>query len=238
MAKEKDYDYSFSPSKLGKMQCPRCFYDENMLGIEQPRGIFPGLPGGVDRVMKDVRDSKREVFPSHLTGKINGKFYGTVAYITKLRNWQSGLKAMLLIKGKRVRVIGALDDLIEESTGAFSPYDDKTKGDLPKDDGAKYYQLQLDLYALLLQENGMQSSGKAYLNYHYPVTMNGDEIVFGHQLYTLTTDPNRAVATMEKAIELLEGKRPLSNSSCGYCQCAVKQIEQFLREMRQPAETT
>lgn len=232
----KDYDYSFSPSKLNKLECPRCFFDENKLNLPQPRGIFPGLPGGVDRVMKDVRDSKRTELPTHLVGILTGKFYGDAAYINKLRNWQSGLKAMLTIKGKRVRVIGALDDLIEEKDGTFSPYDDKTKGDLPRDDGGQYYQLQLDTYALLLRENKMPPSGKAYLNYHYPVAMDGDEIVFGHKLFTLTANPDKAIEVMEKAIDNLEGRRPLSNPSCEYCQFTGKHYALFLKEQKELME--
>jgi len=236
MAKEKDYDYSFSPSKLGKMECPRCFYDENTLDIEQPRGIFPGLPGGVDRVMKLTRDANRAVLPPNMIGTVVGRFHGDVAGIMKLRNWSSGLQARLTIKGQRVRVIGAFDDIIAEADGTYSPYDDKTKGDLPKDDGAKYYQLQLDMYHLLLRENGLTPSGKAYLNYHYPMVASGDDIVFGHVLYTLTTDATRAIGTMERAIDLLRGTRPLSNPACEFCRYAAKQLAAFLRERNEPVQ--
>lgn len=236
MAKEKDYDYSFSPSKLGVMECPRCFYDVEVNGIPQPRGIFPGLPGGVDRVMKEIRDMKREVLPNQLQGKINGKFYGDVAYITRLRNWASGLQTKLTIRGKIVRVIGALDDLIEEADSTFSPYDDKTKGDLPKNDGAQYYQTQVDVYALLLRDNKMTPSGKAYLNYHYPITMSGDEIVFGHALYTLKASPDGAIAKITQAVDLILGARPLSNPKCEFCQHAGRHFALVLKEQKDRAQ--
>jgi PD-(D/E)XK nuclease superfamily len=231
MAKDKDYDYSFSPSKLNKLECARCFYDENKLDIARPRGIFPGLPGGVDRVMKLTRDTNRAVLPANMQRVNDGRrFLGDVAGITKLRNWSSGLQAKLTINGKRVRVIGAFDDIVAEEDGTYSPYDDKTKGDLPKDDGAKYYQLQLDLYDLLLKENGLKPSGKAYLNYHYPMVVIGDEIVFGHALYALTTNADMAIAVMSKAIDILEGKRPFSNPQCEYCQFSAKHYALFLKE--------
>lgn len=232
----QDYDYSFSASKLNPMkECARCFYDANKLKVERPRGIFPGLPGGVDRVMKEIRDGNRQLLPSYLQGTLNGRFSGTVDYITRLRNWQSGLKAMLTISGKQVRVLGALDDLFEEVDGSFSPFDDKTKGDVPKDDGAQYYQLQVDLYALLIEQNGMIASRKAYLNYHYPISMDGDEIVFGHVLYTLTAYPERAIVTMEQAIALLEGGQPDSNQACEYCRFAQARVTAAVKVLAQPA---
>lgn len=237
MAKAKDYDYSFSPSKLNKLECPRCFYDENKLDIAHPRGNFPGLPGGVDRVMKLTRDADRSRLPANMQRVDDGRrFHGDVAGIEKLRNWASGLQAKLTIKDKRVRVIGAFDDIVAEADGTYSPYDDKTKGDLPKDDGAKYYQLQLDVYDLLLKENGLTPSGKAYINYHYPMVALGDDIVFGHVLYTLTTDSNRAIATLGKAIDILEGKRPPSNPKCEHCQFTGKHYALFVEEHKKLRE--
>jgi hypothetical protein len=87
------WDYSLSASKLNLMkECKRCFFDANILKVERPRGIFPSLPGGVDRVMKDYLDQYRETLPPSLKGRIPGVLWGDIAQITKLRNWRSGLK--------------------------------------------------------------------------------------------------------------------------------------------------
>ena len=216
------WDISLSPSKLGiYRECTRCFYDANVLKIDRPRGIFPSLPGGVDRVMKTVVDQYRGGLPPSLQHGITGVLWGSVEQINKLRNWRSGLKALIVTSsGRRVNLIGALDDLIQESDGTYSPYDVKTKGDVPKDDGAQYYGRQLDCYALLLAKNGMKPSGKAYLDYHYPVGLTGESMTWGHQLYTLTADPDRAVKLIEEAVAVLIGDRPAVNPSCEYCKFA------------------
>lgn len=216
------WDISLSPSKLGiYRECTRCFYDANVLKIERPRGIFPSLPGGVDRVMKDYGDQYRGQMMPHLATKLTGTLWGTVEQMNKLRNWRSGLKANLTAHGKSVNVIGALDDLVLEQDGTYSPFDTKTKGDVPKDDGSQYYQGQMDIYALFLKQANMTPSGKAYLDYWYPVVTGGDgSITFKDQLYTLTADPGRAVKLIEDAVAVLIGDRPAVNPTCEYCKFA------------------
>lgn len=224
------WDYSLSASKLNLMtECKRCFFDANILKIERPRGIFPSLPGGVDRVMKTYLDQHRGALPPSLAGKIPGVLWGDVAQITKLRHWKSGLKAVVSIGKKTVSLIGALDDLIQEFEGTFSPFDTKTKGDVPKDDGAQYYQGQLDIYALLLRENKMPPSGKGYLDYHYPVQTAGNTITFDHVLYQLTADADRAVAWIAEAVGVLTGGQPDSNPACEFCQFAQPRVTAALK---------
>ena len=73
---------SLSPSKLGVLRdCAKCFYDANMMSCPQPRGIFPSLPGGVDRVMKMYLDQYRGGLPPSLKGQIPGVLWGTVPEI-------------------------------------------------------------------------------------------------------------------------------------------------------------
>jgi hypothetical protein len=231
----KDYDYRLSNGKLGVLECPRCFYDENVLKIERPKGIFPGLPNGVDEVMKKHSDLFRGGMMPPMDTVLKGKLWGTVEQISKLRNWQSGLQATVKIGTIVVRLIGAFDDVVHEPEGTYSPYDTKTKGWIPKDDGSQYYQGQMDLYALFLRENGMTPSGKAYLNYWYPVQSDGIAIRFEHALYTLQTDPNRAVALVAKAVKVLTGGQPDGNPACGYCRFAQARVEAAVKVIAQPA---
>lgn len=234
------FDISLSPSKLGVYrECHRCFYDANVLKIERPRGIFPSLPGGVDRVMKDYGDQYRGRMMPHLATKLTGTLWGTVEQMNKLRNWRSGLKATLTVHGKSVSVIGALDDLVFERDGTYSPFDTKTKGDVPKDDGSQYYQGQMDIYALFLRQANMIPSGKAYLDYWYPVVTGGNgSITFKDQLYTLTADPDRAVKLIEDAVAVLQGGQPDENPDCEYCTFAQKRVDAALRTVVGPHNPT
>lgn len=53
-------EIALSPSALNLFKdCPRCFWLEKVRGIKRPRGIFPSLPGGMDRVIKVYFDHFR-----------------------------------------------------------------------------------------------------------------------------------------------------------------------------------
>ena len=219
---------SLSASKLNLLrECRRCFYDANVFKIERPRGIFPSLPNGVDRVMKEYIDSYRETkrLPPELEHLTGCQLWGNLDSIKKLRHWRSGLKATLTIGGQTVSIIGALDDLIVEADGTHSPYDTKTKGDLPKDDGSQYYQGQQDIYGLLLDDNGFPISGKGYLHYWYPVVAEGDRMTFKDAFYTVSVDHERAKNEIEEAVGLLSGGQPDWNDACEYCRFAQVRVE-------------
>jgi len=49
--------YKFSPSKLNLVKdCPRCFWLEFNKKFRRPRGIFPSLPSGMDKILKNHFD--------------------------------------------------------------------------------------------------------------------------------------------------------------------------------------
>lgn len=220
---------SLSPSKIGVLKdCPRCFYNENVLKIPRPRGIFPSLPGGVDRVMKDCLDAHRGSLTPSLMGELSGKLWGTKPQMDKLRNWRSGLKVELTVEGHAVQLIGALDDLIYEPDDSYSPFDTKTKGREPENDGAEYYQHQLDLYALMLRENGMPPSGKGYLEYWFPVQFTGAEMAWKSKVFTLTISAEQGVDWIKKAVKTIVGTRPSASSDCEYCEYAGRHAQQSL----------
>jgi len=76
-----------SPSKLNEFNaCSRCFYDAYTLGIKKPRGIFPSLPGGLDRVLKVYFDKFRGTLPPELKGKLPGALMTDMEKMNKWRN--------------------------------------------------------------------------------------------------------------------------------------------------------
>ena len=216
------HDISLSASKLNLFRDdPLAFWlSENGL-LKLPEQIFPSITGGIDRAMKSYLDEFRgHSLPPHLLGEVTGVLYGEIG---PLRHWQSGLKHYWTIKEKTVRVIGALDDLIvevgptPEASSVYSPLDNKSRGSSPKDDGAQYYQTQVDVYALLLEENGFPPSGKAYLSYTWPVrAMKRGGLVkqslltmdFESQTFVLSTSADRARQLITDAVECLHGPPP------------------------------
>ena len=164
-----------------------------------------------------------------LKTELHGKFWGTVAQIEKFRNWKSGLKTEVIVGSMKVGIIGALDDLIEHEDGTYSAFDCKTKGDIPRDDGSQYYQSQLDIYSLMLRDNGMPPSGKAFLCYWYPVQSVGGSMTFEHKLYELTASPERAIELVQKAVAVLNGGQPNPNPKCEYCTFAQARVDAALK---------
>lgn len=210
-----------SPSTLNLfLECPRCFWLDKVKGFKRPRGIFPSLPGGMDRVIKTHFDSFRAKggLPQELAGKdFEGiRLFGDQTQLELWRNWRTGLE----YKDSDGSVLsGALDDLLVKD-GRFIPFDYKTKGSVTTaEDAVKYYQNQLDCYALLLQENKMPAAGFAYLLYFSPKNVSEKgAVLFEVQPIKIATDCERARATFRKAAALLKTAAvPSANGPCEYC---------------------
>lgn len=219
----KQYDFSLSASKLNLLrECVRCFYFYTVLKIDRPRGAFPSLPGGIDRVMKDYADKFPGAMPPFLQGKLPGVFLRDRALMGKLRQWQSGLKPVIVTaSGKTVSLIGGQDEILQECPG-FATADFKTKGDRPKDSGEQYYQTQVDTYGLMMKESGWQISGRGYLIYFWPEDFSlfdgQPTFCFGSEVYDLESKPERAREKIEQAVEIMSlPEPPAADPTCEVC---------------------
>mgnify|MGYP001615779161 FL=1 len=103
--------------------------------------------------------------------------------------------------------------------GKYIPIDYKTKGSPPGEGyGEKYYQLQLDIYSLLLSVNEYPIGDHAFLVYYSPKTVNGCVVDFEVNVLKVSVDINRAEKILNNAIDVLaENKAPESDKSCIYC---------------------
>lgn len=210
----------FSPSSLNLfLDCARCFWLEKVKSIKRPRGIFPSLPGGMDRVIKTHFDLFRPkgVLPPELKGRdFEGiKLFPDQKLLEKWRDWRTGLTCQT---AGGAQLIGALDDLLVKD-GLHVPFDYKTKGSPTTEaDAIRYYQNQLDCYALLLELNKFQTAGFAFLLYFSPQTMSEQgSATFHVQAIRIATDPRRAEETIKKAVSSISGPMPASGERCEYC---------------------
>lgn len=211
--------YRFSPSTLNLfLNCPRCFWLQFNKGIQRPRGIFPSLPGGMDRVIKDYYNGYRKIkkLPPELEGKVEGLLFEDGALLEEWRNWRKGL--VHEDKALGVTLTGALDECLVKGD-YYIPLDYKTKGSAPnQEDSEKYYQNQLDCYCLLLESNRRPTCSLAYLVYYYPEKVQKNGLVqFKVEPIRMETDPLRAKETVEKAAALLRGPMPTDGGECEYC---------------------
>ena len=209
-----------SPSTLNLfLECPRCFWLDKIKFIKRPRGIFPSLPGGMDRVIKTYFDGFRakNALPPELNGTdFQGvKLFGDQEQLEKWRRWQTGL---VYQDSDGSILSGALDDLLVKE-GHYIPFDYKTKGSVTTEqDAVKYYQNQLNCYTLLLAENKMSTAGYGYLLYYSPKSVGENGAVhFELQVIRIATDQEKAREIFRKAAALLNGTLPPSIHTCEYC---------------------
>jgi len=200
------------------LECPRCFwlrYNENM---HRPDTIFPSLPGGMDRIIKQYFDTFRKIgkLPPEIEGKVVGKLLADQELLDGWRNWRQGLVYNDL--KTLATLTGALDDCLDDN-GYLIPLDYKTRGSAPKEGASEeYYQTQLDTYVLLLQKNGYQTREFAYLVYYFPDKISESHLVkFSVEVVKLETDSQRAYKIFSNAVNCLKGPIPKSHTECGFC---------------------
>ncbi len=198
-----------SPSTLNIFRdCPRCFWLQINEDIKRPRGAFPSIASGLDRVIKEYFDTYREKgdLPPLLKDKIEGKLIPQLP--KKLYFNDNSTNASLM---------GMLDECLILSENRYAPLDYKTRGSLPTDTHPAY-KLQMDMYTLLLEKNDYKTNNLAYLLYFVPRSGKLHEgIPFEVKMIEIKTSPERALDFFHEAIDLLKKPIPDSSQNCEYC---------------------
>ena len=104
-------------------ECPRCFWLHIHKRILRPRGPFPSLPSGIDRVLKAYFDTYRQqgVLPPLIDGKLKGTL-ATSALTLGFDDARTG-----------ATLWGKLDDAVILPDGRVAPLDHKTRASAPSD---------------------------------------------------------------------------------------------------------
>jgi len=196
-------------------ECPRCFWLHVNKKIERPRGPFPSLPSGIDRVLKGYFDTYRR--SGALPPLIQGKLDGTLA--------TSALTLGFDDARAHARLWGKLDDCVILPDQRVAPLDHKTRASAPADRSytEKYYQFQMDVYTLLLERNGHQTSRTAYVVYYFPI--DGElhrGFPFGVAVHKITTNPRGAYEIFLAGCQCLAGALPESGEACEFCRWAER----------------
>lgn len=194
-------------------ECPRCFWLHINRRIERPRGPFPSLPSGIDRVLKGYFDRYRSrgVLPPLIAGKLEGKL-ATNALTLGFDDGEAN-----------ARLWGKLDDCVIRPDQRVAPLDHKTRASAPDTLSytETYYQFQMDVYTLLLERNRHPTSRTAYVVYYFPVNGTLHEgFPFEVAVHTITTRPERAYDIFRAACRSLDGPLPASGEACAFCQWA------------------
>ena len=191
-------------------ECPRCFWLHVNQKIERPRGPFPSLPSGIDRILKVYFDGYRQ--SNRLPPLIDGHVEGTLSSMSLTLGFDDATT--------RARLWGKLDDCVILPDGRLAPLDLKTRASAPEDVSytQRYYQFQMDVYTLLLERNGHPTVHRAYVVYYFPiegVLHNG--FPFRVAVHHIATDPQRAYETFREGCRCLAGPLPEPGPQCAFC---------------------
>jgi len=198
-------------------ECPRCFWLHVNKKIERPRGPFPSLPSGIDRVLKAYFDGYRHdaALPPLIQGKLPGRLSRT------------DLTLGFTDPKLGARLWGKLDDCVILPDQRLAPLDHKTRASAPDDVSysERYYKFQMDIYTLLLERNGQPAARTAYLVYYYPLESKLHQgFQFGVTVHELTTEPEAAYEVFAGGAKCLAGPLPESAPTCEFCRwIAVRQ---------------
>lgn len=190
-------------------ECERCFW-LHLHGVRRPdgpNGPWTTIERGLDTVIRHYCAPYRDqdVLPPLLSGRLPGRL--VTARVGSYVDPDTGLT-----------LVDRPDECLEVDGGLFAPLDHKTRGWAPN--GVRDAdRLQLDIYALLLGENGHPLAGYGVLVYYVPVDGELHE-GFPFQVYvrTVQTNAERARAWLRRARAVLDLARPPEASPhCAYC---------------------
>jgi len=211
--------FRLSPSSLNLMQeCPRCFWLSQHKVWKRPVGIFPSLPSGMDRILKNHFNNFRDKgeLPPELCNEDHCSDMKLFGDKEKLKIWQNNRQGISWTDKEGNILRGAVDNLLVKGNKLIV-LDYKTRGYDLKDDTAEHYRLQLDIYNFLFRKNNYQTEEYAFLLFYVPseVTETG-EVIFDTSLIKMKVDIENAEKTWRKALELLNDECP--QKGCEWCE--------------------
>lgn len=222
-AVQKAKVFKLSPSAINLfLECPRCFWLEKHGKWKRPASVFPSLPSGMDRVLKEHFDRFRDKgnLPPEIcnNGHCTGlKLFGENEKEKELlKEWRNNFKGIRSRDEKGNELFGAIDNLLKKGE-TLIVLDYKTRGYPIKEDTHEHYQNQMDTYNYLLRENNYKTEDYAFLLFYVPSRVNeGGEVIFETNLVKIRTNPKNAVTNFKKAINCLEEECP--TKTCNWCE--------------------
>lgn len=164
-------NWKLSRSKIDLfLECPRCFYLDNKLGLKRVPSLPFTLNSAVDHLLKQEFDIYRAKSEQHPLQKSYGLKVRPVAR-EELEEWRRNFGGITYLEPKtQLLVSGAIDDLWIDEAGNYIVVDYKstareepvTSLDAQWQDS---YKRQLEVYQWLLRKNGLAVSDTAYFVY-------------------------------------------------------------------------
>jgi CRISPR/Cas system-associated exonuclease Cas4 (RecB family) len=209
--------YKFSPSSLSLLKdCPRCFWLHFNKGIRRPAGIFPSLPSGMDKILKEHFDSFiGKGLPPELAELKDVTLFDDLEL---LKQWRNNFKGIQWTDEEGNLLKGAVDNILKKDNKLIV-LDYKTRGYPLKEDTSAHYQDQLDIYNFLLRKNNYETEDYAYLLFYHPKGLDKDgNVIFNKDLIKMDIDVNNAEKILNHALDILKSPMPPEpGKECDFC---------------------
>ena len=211
--------YKLSPSSLSLMEeCPRCFWLTLHGKWKRPQGIFPSLPSGMDKILKEHFNHFRDKneLPPEICENSHCRNLRLFDDKEKLKIWQSNLKGIRYEDEEGNILHGAIDNILVNGKNLIV-LDYKTRGYTLKEDTHEHYQNQLDIYNFLLRKNGYDTEDYSFLLFYIPNRVNNTgEVVFDTNLVKVKTNSGNGEKVFKKGLRLLNEDIPTNR--CKWCE--------------------
>lgn len=164
-------NWKLSRSKIDLfLNCPRCFYLDNKLGIKRPPGFPFNLNSAVDTLLKKEFDIHRTANTPHPLMKAYGLVLAPFQH-EMMDEWRDNFKGVrFLHQPTGLLVSGAVDDIWADEQARLYVVDYKSTAkaeSITELDQAWQigYKRQMEVYQWLLRQNGFQVSDTGYFVY-------------------------------------------------------------------------
>ncbi|MBP9690833.1 PD-(D/E)XK nuclease family protein [Candidatus Woesebacteria bacterium] len=227
-----DWNYGGKNWKLSRskidlfLECPRCFYLDNKLGLKRVPGFPFSINSAVDYLLKQEFDAHRVRGEQHPLQKEYGIDARPVAH-DELDLWRHNFTGVQhLHQPTGMLVSGAIDDLWISGAGEYIVVDykatakDEAVTELDKDwqDG---YKRQMEVYQWLIRQNGLPVSSTGYFVYctgKMDRTAFDKRIEFDVNLIPYTGDDSWVEGTLGEIKECLDTDLiPDTGTTCDHC---------------------
>ena len=231
--RHSDWNYRGSKWKLSRskidafLECPRCFYVDNVLGIKRPGFPSFNLNIAVDELFKREFDHYRETKAPHPL-MLEYKIDAIPFYHPDLDTWRDPFVGITHTHSETgLLVSGGVDDIWITPTQELIIVDYKatakdgrieTLGDSPWE---KQYTRQLGVYRWLLEQNGFTVASTGYLVYanaDKTADTFSDTLLFETTLVPVNTESDWIEPTLGAIKTCLESQTiPSTGPNCEFC---------------------
>lgn len=228
-----DYSYggakwTLSRSKIDLfMECARCFYIDNKLGVARPPGFPFNLNSAVDALLKKELDAHRANGTQHPLAKAYGLDAVPLQH-AKMDEWRNALSQGVrhVHEATGLTVRGGVDDIWINKAGELIVIDYKATSkdgriESLDEEWHRGYKRQLEIYQWLLRKNGFKVSDTGYWFY---ANATKDREAFDARLdfeltlvpYTGSTDwVDQTLVELKACLD--SDTVPVAGSDCDYC---------------------